>query len=345
MNKYLEYLSDFNDIWNEKCSNYDNLPNILPATGRIVVLGDIHGDFSVLIECLKKAKVIDSNKKWIGGETIIVQVGDQIDSCRYNGVNSCNDPETFKLSHNIDNAHDITVLKYMTELHNMAKDSGGAVYSLLGNHELMNVMGDMTYVSHKNIMEFTNYKMTDGTIIKDGMMARKHLFSPGNKIANFLACTRKIALIIGSNLFVHAGIVPEISEKYNINDLNQLVTLFLLNELKNPDVFQDIFISGKYSPLWTRSFGTNKSSNECNKLMAPLINLYKVGRIIVGHTPQLNKGINSICEDQVYLVDVGMPDAFNQFDQEKINTGIKSKYREAQVLEILDDGNTINIII
>ena len=46
--------------------------------------------------------------------------------------------------------------------------------------------------------------------------ARAELFKPGNKMANFLACTRSMVLIIGSNIFVHAGLLPEIVNKYNI---------------------------------------------------------------------------------------------------------------------------------
>jgi hypothetical protein len=36
---------------------------------RIIVLGDIHGDWELTIKLLKLAKVIDDNNKWIGGET------------------------------------------------------------------------------------------------------------------------------------------------------------------------------------------------------------------------------------------------------------------------------------
>ena len=40
---------------------------------RIVVVGDIHGDFNILITCLKKAKVINDSREWIGGSTHVVQ--------------------------------------------------------------------------------------------------------------------------------------------------------------------------------------------------------------------------------------------------------------------------------
>jgi hypothetical protein len=46
--------------------------------------------------------------------------------------------------------------------------------------------------------------------------------------------------------------------KYKIDDMNKLLTLFLLDELTEPNVFKDLFISGKTSPLWTRIFGNKR---------------------------------------------------------------------------------------
>ena len=185
------------------------------------------------------------------------------------------------------------------------------------------------------------------TIIKDGMMARKHIFSPGNKIANFLACSRKTALIIGSNLFVHAGIVPYMTQKYNIDDINTLFTLFLLDEIDKPKVFHDLFISSKYSPLWTRVFGkTNHTNKKCDELLSPLEDIYKVGRIYVGHTPQLKTGITGTCNNRIWLTDGGMSTSFDPFDMisVKSNGKTRSESRMAQVLEILNDGEKINIL-
>ena len=58
------------------------MPSTLPPTNRILVLGDIHGDFNMLIKLLRKGNVINKSNKWIGKDTVVVQVGDQIDSCR-----------------------------------------------------------------------------------------------------------------------------------------------------------------------------------------------------------------------------------------------------------------------
>ena len=147
-----------------------------------------------LIKCLEIAKLIDNNKNWIGKDTVVVQVGDQIDSCnRSLNVEQCNYE---KVNNEVPN--DISILYFMTELHKKASFHGGAIYSLIGNHEMMNVMGDMSYVSHANLLLHSNNKD-----IEEGKQERIKLFTPGNTIAQFLACTRRIALVIGDILFVH----------------------------------------------------------------------------------------------------------------------------------------------
>ena len=124
-------------------------------------------------------------------------------------------------------------------------------------------------------------------------MEDKKLLNQGNKMANYLACTRKMALIIGSNLFVHAGFTAELVKKYKnygIDDINKLMALYLLDELKNPNNFKEDFMVKENSPLWTRTFGNINMSNEtCERLMRPLEEVYKIDRIYVGHTPQLEK--------------------------------------------------------
>jgi hypothetical protein len=331
-----DFVNKFNAIYNIKCSQYDNLPSILPAVKRIIVIGDIHGDMGKLVECLKIAKLIrkDGTKwKWTGKNTIIVQVGDQIDSCRNNGIDRCDDPNTYTPEN--DNPQDIDILYFMTELHTMASKHGGAVYSLMGNHEFMNVTGDMSYVSHKNLKHLSNYRTYDGNIIKDGKEARKFIFSPGNEIANFLACTRKVALIIGSNLFVHAGILPVIAHKYKIDEINAIMSLLLLNEINNPHIFNDLFINGTTSPLWTRMFGLK--IDNCIELLQPLKDIYNVNNIYVGHTPQVNTGIASQCNNRVWMTDVGMSHSFDMYFP-------NNRARNAQVLEILNDGEKFNIL-
>ena len=337
-------------IYSQKCDDIKQYPSVLPAVDRIIVIGDLHGDWEMTIKSLKIGGVIDKNLNWIGGETIVVQVGDQIDRCRFTGI-SCSLPEATK----DDEANDLKILNYFTKLHNQAQKKGGAVYSIIGNHELMNVKGDMRYVSYENVKDFDNYKKPNGEIIKDGMEARKWAFSPGNPIANFLGCTRQLSLIIGSNLFVHAGVVPQIAKKYGkeasnydmngIEYMNQIMSLFLWDKLNSNIDTKDLLDSGDYSPLWNRVFGSKmQSQQQCDYLMNPLKEVYKVDRIFVGHTPQVTTGITNTCQGKIWLTDYGASKVFNQFDSNFLQTEERASVREAHVLEILRDGEEINIL-
>ena len=200
-------INEFKNLWENYCSKYniEYKSSILPKVNRIIVLGDIHGDYQIALSLLKCGKVIDNNLKWIGDDTIVVQVGDQIDRCRASSTTTCN------LKQESDEGNDWKILELFTNLHNEAIKTGGGVYSLLGNHELMNVQGDFRYVSYEGLKEFDNYIDDNGKKFNNGEEARKWAFSCGNTIANYLGCTRKMALIIGSNLFSHAGILPNIT--------------------------------------------------------------------------------------------------------------------------------------
>lgn len=372
--KVLMDQKNYMEVWDQYCPKdgyKDPLPDILPPhnkdtnPGRIIVIGDIHGDFKVLRDSLKLAELIDKDDNWIGGNTIVVQVGDQIDRCRYK-YKACN-----SVGATVDDeGNDWVILKYMTELHNKASKSKGAVYSLVGNHELMNIDGDFRYVSHEGINEFNKdeYKKDENFIAdykrkhptkdpKDatGDDVRRWMFSPGNPISNFLACTRKVALIIGSNLFVHGGILPKIAKKYRIEinsenpdkkelPINKILTLYLLTKITHSK-YKDILHSSDYKDiLWTRDFSKATNKKKCDHLLNPLKEIYNVNNIYVGHTPMMTKGITSLCDGRIWLTDYGASSAFNPFDEINKSKPIislhfdnRSPVREVQVLEIKND--------
>ncbi len=364
---YIQNVYKFKDVWKEQCKKYeiDKQPSVLPPVKRIIVIGDIHGDWEMTQKLLRVAKLIDKDGNWVGADTVVVQVGDQIDRCRYkfgSGNPSCDKPEATSP----DEGSDWKILQYFTKLHAEAKKVGGAVYSLMGNHELMNVQGDFRYVSYEGRREFINYKKPDGTTIENGEEARHWAFKPGNPISDFLACTRQMALIIGSNLFVHAGLLPIIAKKYSVKSLNKLMSLYLWDKLENHTEYNDVFFTSDISPLWNRVFGNigmqslNKSTEyldlaeakeKCSTLLNPLKKIYKVDKIYVGHTPLMDHGISSVCDGKVWLTDFGASKAFDKFDKSVSASHSsdselhpRAETRKAQVLEILDDGKEINIL-
>jgi hypothetical protein len=235
MNNYKEHF--INNEFNKYCKKYTYTPFILPPVEKIIVFGDIHGDYKLAVNLLIISGVaeitktsndpnnkVDTNDikddtseiqsskiykmRWIGGKTHVVQVGDQVDRCRVYGNLECSNPKTTL----DDEDADVKIMELFTDLHEQAVKDGGAVISLLGNHEINNAMGIMTYVSAKGLDGFKDYKdpKDSNIVFNSGYDARVHAFKPGNEYAMFMGCTRVPAIIIGSNLFAHAGIVNEL---------------------------------------------------------------------------------------------------------------------------------------
>ncbi len=175
------------------CPNYNFIPTTLPPAQRVIAIGDIHGDLGLAIKSFKLAKLIDDDYNWIADppNTIVVQVGDQVDSCRpIPNVYEC---QTTKYPDDI--ADDINVLKFFDDISAKASAAGGAVYSLLGNHELMNAQGSFKYVSYENYYNFEHTDESTGEKF-EGPNGRKKAFKPGGSVAQKLACTRPSVLIV-----------------------------------------------------------------------------------------------------------------------------------------------------
>jgi hypothetical protein len=101
---------------------------------RLVVIGDVHGDFDDFCLILRKVALTDSSNHWTGGKATLVQLGDVID--RGNKGREAMD--------------------LLIRLEKEAGSAGGEVVPLLGNHEVMNIIGDLRYVSPETYAEFAD---------------------------------------------------------------------------------------------------------------------------------------------------------------------------------------------
>jgi hypothetical protein len=88
---------------------------------RVLAIGDIHGALDAFVDILQKARLLDANRRWVGGTATLVQTGDYTD--RGPGVRA--------------------VLDLLMELEPQAARSKGRVITLLGNHEVMNMIGEL----------------------------------------------------------------------------------------------------------------------------------------------------------------------------------------------------------
>lgn len=342
------------NLFNKYCSKYNYFPLIIGKKRRIIAIGDLHGDFELTIKLLKLAKIIDNNYNWIGLDTYVIQVGDQLDNCRPVKVKDC----TTEHLDNIQNeAEDIKVLKFMTELNIKAKKFNGAVISLYGNHEIMNVNGNMNYVSNNDIKGFKNYKdpKNPEKKFKNALDARKHAFMPGNEYAIFLACTRIPFVIVGSFLFVHAGFIKnyldklKITKREDLYELNYILKKWLLGLIDKNYVID--LLNSSDSLFWDRILGsippnTNEKDPICQQYLEDVLNFFQVKGMIIGHTPQFfsnQKGINSTCSNKLFRIDIGGSFVFNKFDETFLKENHTNHNRIPQVLEILED-SIINIL-
>ena len=282
----------------KKQSNKTSNPDVLPATERIIVIGDIHGDWKVTQQIFLKFKLINSNGKWIAEpkNTHVVQVGDIVDRGGR--------PDTIG-----DECSEVKIMDFLDEIHSQAKLYGGGVFCVLGNHELMNVLGNFDYAGQESVKCF------------GGKEGRKKAFSPGGVMAQRFANTRNAVLQIGKFVFVHGGFNERHLTK-TIPEINNVMKKFLEGDKNIYDKnFMDYFMAYN-GILWNRELSLG--SPDCEKL-EKVLQHFNVNGLIVGHTVQ-ESGINSKCHNKIWRVDTGMSDAFG-----KIN-------KKIQVLEILNNG-------
>jgi hypothetical protein len=238
---------------------YDTTVYEYPHRDRVVIIGDIHGDLKRFKNILIDAKIINSNIEWIAQpqNTIVVQLGDQVDSLNRNPL--VVDWEVLD---------DTEIVKFTNFLDNLAKSKGGRVISLIGNHEFMNTIGNYSYVSTKSL---------------ESIERRGELFNPKGSLASLLAC-RPIVLKIGELFFCHAGLKKQhldILEKHNrpISYLNVIWKNYMLNGQvlqEDKEIFDKIILEFD-GILWTREF---------DDLETTKANLHKLGCtfMFVGHT-------------------------------------------------------------
>jgi hypothetical protein len=262
-----------------------------PHASRLVIIGDMHGDIKRFKKILEDAKIINDDLEWIAEppDTVVVQLGDQIDSL--NRMPNAGEWEILE---------DFNMLYFTNSLHNIASMKGGKVISLIGNHELMNVIGNFSYVSPKS-----------------NIPGRQEYFKPQGTLSGILG-KRPLVLKIGELFFCHACVKKHHVEllatcNKDISYINQLWSEFMLNgkiNIKDKDIFDKIILDMD-GILWTRVFD---SSDDLDYVLKELNCQY----IFVGHSSVENI---QLVNNKIWLTDTGISRAFggNSFQYIDIN--------------------------
>jgi hypothetical protein len=96
--------------------------------GRLIVIGDIHGELAGLKEILLHTGIVDHNTAWVGGDTILIQTGDVIDR----------------------GPHSRGAVSLLRSLQQEAVLTAGSVIRCCGNHELWLLQGNYHNANFSN---------------------------------------------------------------------------------------------------------------------------------------------------------------------------------------------------
>ncbi|NWG14109.1 MAG: metallophosphoesterase [Acidobacteria bacterium] len=291
------------------------LSNGLPASAedtfegvdRVVAMGDLHGDFDAFVQLLRSARLIDRRNNWTGGKAYLVQMGDILDR----------------------GADSRKIMDLLMKLEEQSEKAGGRVHVLLGNHEVMNILGDLRYVSAG---EYESYKspraaeMRDQVFEaqateeqkKDGAYRRKweqdhplgwveHRLAFGVTGAYGKWLRQKNCVIrIDQVLFSHGGISPKYASM-PIREMNELVRADLTKDIS---ALVDTITRDAEGPLWYRGLAQAPEA-ELAAHVDSLLSTYGVQHVVVAHTPTPGVVLPRF-GSKVILIDVGISEYYGK---------------------------------
>jgi hypothetical protein len=212
------------------------LPPVLTAQSpaRLVAIGDIHGSYDGITTILRRAGLVDDALKWSGGQTVWVQTGDYTD--RGTDVRK--------------------VMDLLMRLEQEAKAAGGKAIVLAGNHEIMNVIGDLRDVTPEICATFATpksesvredawkqyervarpraqlttppapvYSQTRDAFMQElapGCLEYREAMGPNGLYGKWIR-EKDIAAVVDNTLFMHAGLNPSRPAPKSIPDVNNQV--------------------------------------------------------------------------------------------------------------------------
>ena len=268
---------------------------------RLVAIGDLHADVEGARRAFRLAGATDERDAWIGGNLVVVQMGDLIGR----------------------GSEDRGVLDFVLDLQTRAKAAGGTIHVLLGNHEVFAARLDHRWV-HTDA--FAAFHTIAGLDLRQPLLAalpsveraRGATLMPGGRYAKQLAAFPAV-LKIGDTVFAHGGVLP-MWARHGIDRINSEVREWLAGRAPEPGSAQGLDDgSADDGVMWSRHFAVDSFTQACNVLKESL-SILGARRMVVAHTVQ--PAITPRCQDQVWAIDVGI-----------------SRYYggELQVLEIIDD--------
>ncbi len=281
---------------------------------RIVVIGDLEGAYEKYLDMLRTAQLVDAEGDWIGGAAHLVQLGDIPDR----GPNSR------------------AIILHLAELDRQARRAGGRVHALIGNHEAMNVEGDLRYVHPGEYQVFVtrnSQRLQDayfdryvaalrrappptGMPVIDeafraqwntehplGYVEHRQAWAPNGELGR-LVVGHNAVVRINDTLFMHGGLGPAFAsvERDTMNDAIRRAL-----QGRPVEAYADI-VTNQEGPLWYRGLARNPEDSERAHLDA-LLRFQGVTRIVVGHSKEASTVLPRF-DGHVLVTDIAVPSGF-----------------------------------
>lgn len=214
------------------------------------ILSDIEGNFGAFRKLLQAGGVIDSSFKWTFGNGHLVLTGDFMD--RGDQVTE--------------------VLWLIYSLEDQAKEAGGYVHYILGNHEQMNLSYDYRYHA-------TKYAGTSAVL----HINYDSLYGRNSELGRWLR-SKNIIERVGNNLCVHGGVSADLNYlAMSLPEINTLARPYYSDTTMRYHDPRLNFIYGETGPMWYRGFYMTQPLATRQQVDSTL-ELYGVSKIITGHS-------------------------------------------------------------
>ncbi len=255
--------------------------------GRIVTIGDIHGDPNALLNALIEQKILNESGEFIAQDIDLVLLGD------YTGKG----PDTRG------------VWDIINHLMIEARKNGSRTHALFGNHDLVVLEENFKRILPKDLDKFEKKYGK-----RKGGFKRALVSHPYREMMQ----NWKSMVKVGETLFVHGGIDDFIYD-YDPELINQEVHKFvkeqqdyLVKTLRGEEAVKPetpwhlaswVFDSDDpmpNNPLWSRKISHEKMKK---KKLKKLMEYLGISQIVVGHTPTDSRQVETIYEGRVIKAD------------------------------------------
>jgi len=256
--------------WNFSVRLRNEIQNENPisaGSSKMIFISDIEGEFENVRNFLLANKIMNKNYQWTFGKNKLIICGDLFDRGK----------------------HVTEELWLLYKLEDEARSAGGYVHTILGNHEIMNLSGDVRYVDSA----YFRSAAVIGT-------AYANLYSDSTELGRWLR-SKNIVEKIGEHLCLHGGISPAFNrERLPVEQINALARPWYARARdKNADPVTRLLM-GAGGPFWYRGYFVAPLATQ--EQVDSVVHFYACKNLIVGH--DIVETITTRYNGKVFGIDV-----------------------------------------